>query len=108
MWVKWNPPGEDWWKLNSNGAYAGNPGPMAAAALGIKLAKDLLCNKIVVESDSLIAVKLLTDDNVSFSHSLGVLINFCKSTLRDFTAVKIQHTLKEGNYCKTPPRAPLI
>jgi len=30
-WVRWNPPIEGWWKVNTDGASKGNPGPSSAA-----------------------------------------------------------------------------
>ncbi|KAF7834195.1 uncharacterized protein G2W53_009054 [Senna tora] len=33
-----------------------------AIALGIRLAKNLSCDKLIIESDSAVAIKLLTDD----------------------------------------------
>ncbi|KAF7805417.1 reverse transcriptase [Senna tora] len=70
-----------------------------AIALGIKLAKDLACERLVVESDSLYAVNLITDNNICVSHALGPLTQFCRSTLRDFSDVQIRHTFREGNSC---------
>ncbi|KAF7832197.1 reverse transcriptase [Senna tora] len=127
-WVKWVPPTEGWWKLNTDGSCLGNPGSMAAAgiirdyngnwvsgfskhlgfgnsfkaevwaiALGIKLAKDLQCGKLIVKSDSLTAINLISDGNLSLSHAMGALIQFCRSTLRAFSEFQICHTLREGN-----------
>ncbi|KAF7844680.1 putative ribonuclease H-like domain-containing protein [Senna tora] len=69
---------------------------MWAVALGFKLAKDMFCDKLVVESDSMIVIKLFTVDDVCVSH-VGVLIHYCMSILRDIMIVRIQHTLREGN-----------
>ncbi|KAF7820707.1 reverse transcriptase [Senna tora] len=72
---------------------------LCAIALGIKLAKDLACRKLVVESDSLSAVKLLFENYSCNSHTSGALIQFCRSTLPDFSEVQVCHTLREGNMC---------
>ncbi|KAF7832302.1 putative ribonuclease h protein [Senna tora] len=72
---------------------------MWALALGIKLAKDLACERLVVESDSMSTVNMLSDQNTCISHALGALIHYCRSILRDFSDVQIRHTFREGNMC---------
>ncbi|KAF7808740.1 putative ribonuclease H-like domain-containing protein [Senna tora] len=73
-----------------------------AIALGIRLVKDLSCDKLIIESDSLVAIELLTDDFDYKSHVLGALINFCISTVRDFMEFHISHTFREGvHYVRT-------
>ncbi|KAF7804482.1 Ribonuclease H protein [Senna tora] len=104
IWVKWTAPSEGWWKLNIDGACAGNLGKMAAAGVfrdsnGVSMAKDLACEKLIIESDSLVAIKLLTDDFDYKSHVLGALIHFCRSIVRDFTEFQINHVFREGNCC---------
>ncbi|KAF7812327.1 reverse transcriptase [Senna tora] len=130
VWVKWTAPSEGWWKLNTDGACAGNPSKMAAAgvirdsygnwirgfskclglgnslkaelwaiALGMSMAKDLSCDKLIIESDSLVAIKLITADYDYKSLVLGALIHFCRLTVRDFMEVQINHIFREGNFC---------
>ncbi|KAF7828542.1 reverse transcriptase [Senna tora] len=70
-----------------------------AIIVGLKLAMNLNCHYLCVESDSLLAVNLLNDSNVSTSHHLYNLINWCRSILSRFTEVKIIHSFREGNSC---------
>ncbi|KAF7838660.1 reverse transcriptase [Senna tora] len=70
-----------------------------ALALGLNLAKELACKKLVVESDSMSGIKLLTDHTTCASHASGALIHYCRSILRDFSDVQIRHTFREGNAC---------
>ncbi|KAF7821833.1 reverse transcriptase [Senna tora] len=128
--VKWSPPSFGWWKLNSDGACSGNPGPFAIGGLirdhmgnwvkgflgfvgqgialkaelwaifsGTKLAFDLGCNCLWIETDSLLACNLLLDTALSNLHEHWNLISSCRSVLQRFSEVKLSHTFREGNQC---------
>ncbi|PRQ19701.1 putative ribonuclease H [Rosa chinensis] len=63
---------------------------------GLKLATDLQVNKIEIESDSAILIKLIVEGCES-SHPLGSILNSCKSLLNGFEDVKIKHIFRESN-----------
>ncbi|KAF7834213.1 reverse transcriptase [Senna tora] len=128
--VKWNPPKFSWWKLNSDGACLGNPGPFAIGGIirdhmgnwvkgfsgfvgqgtalkaelwaivrGSNLALDLGYNFLWIETDSLLACKLLLDTTLTNLHEHWNLISSCRSTLQRFSHFKVSHTFREGKQC---------
>ncbi|KAF7819529.1 reverse transcriptase [Senna tora] len=129
IWVKWTAPSEGWWNntdgacagnpgkmaaagviRDCNGNWIqgfskclgfGNSlkAEIWAIVLGVSMAKDLACEKLIIESDSLVAIKLLTVDFDYKSHVLGALIHFCRSIVQDFTEFQINHVFREGNCC---------
>ncbi|KAF7827683.1 reverse transcriptase [Senna tora] len=128
--VQWTPPLEGWWKLNSDGACSGNPGPFAIGGIirnqygnwisgfsgfigfgsalkaelwvisnGIKLASDLGCTQLWIETDSLLACNLLIDQSLSNLHEYWNIISFCRSYLQKFSSFRLSHTFRQGNQC---------
>ncbi|KAF7807213.1 putative ribonuclease H-like domain-containing protein [Senna tora] len=65
----------------------------------LKLAKHLLCTKILVETDSLTDVHLINNTNCSNLHHLSTLVCLCRAILSDFSEAKVLHVHREGNSC---------
>jgi len=64
---------------------------------GLQLAKDLNITHIVVETDSSLAVQLLTDPNTLSHHHLFSLIHNCRCFLQHFEEASIRHIFREAN-----------
>ncbi|KAF7818437.1 reverse transcriptase [Senna tora] len=66
---------------------------------GTKLAFDLGCKFLWIETDSLLACKLLLDSALTNLHEHWNLISSCRSILQKFSEFKVSHTFREGNQC---------
>ncbi|KAF7821907.1 reverse transcriptase [Senna tora] len=66
---------------------------------GLNLAKSLHCEKLIVETDSLSAVNLISQNVCGNLHYLSTLIHNCKATLSAFSEVELCHIHREGNAC---------
>ncbi|KAF7840958.1 reverse transcriptase [Senna tora] len=126
--VGWLPPPAGWWKINTDGSCQNNliggggvirdangnwvhgfnkwfgEGNSLMAELwaifeGLKLAKRLFCHNIMIETDSLTAVNLITSCENRNHNQFSTLVSICKATLSDFSDVKVVHVHREGNTC---------
>ncbi|KAF7842293.1 Ribonuclease H protein [Senna tora] len=92
-----------WWKLNTDGSCQGEGNSLMAELWaiieGLKLAKLLQCNNLIVESDSLAAMKLINSNDCGNLHQFSTLIRICRAILLDFSEVKVVHIYREGHAC---------
>lgn len=63
---------------------------------GVSLAWEKGCKKLILESESMVAVTLV-QEGVSESHHCGALVRAAREYLARPWEVKVVHTLREGN-----------
>lgn len=66
---------------------------------GVNLAIQHGCSNLIIESDCTYIIDLISNPSVHASHHYTSLINLCRSKLGELQQFKIQHTLREGNFC---------
>ncbi|GKU96985.1 hypothetical protein SLEP1_g10165 [Rubroshorea leprosula] len=93
--VGWSPPSPGFAKLNTDGSALTNP-ELWAIGDGLEIAAGKGIFKIIVETDSKVAVLLIESTDTTL-HSLGTLISDCRLLLRLFTDARISHIYREAN-----------
>ncbi|GKU93693.1 hypothetical protein SLEP1_g7267 [Rubroshorea leprosula] len=91
----WKPPPIDVIKLNTDGAASTSSG-QAGAGDGLSFAVARGFTKIIVETDSKVAVTLLNSDRNSF-HPFATLLDDCRALLRQPPEVQLRHIYREAN-----------
>lgn len=66
---------------------------------GIDLALHLGCVALIIESDCNYVIDLISNASDSTTHHYSPLIIQCRSKLGRIQQYKLQHTVKEGNFC---------
>ncbi|KAF7814603.1 reverse transcriptase [Senna tora] len=66
---------------------------------GLNLAKHLGCIRIIVETDSSVAVNLINSKECGNLNHFAALISVCRASLLDFSEAKVVHAHREGNAC---------
>lgn len=64
---------------------------------GLKLAVQLQCEKLMIESDSKVAVELIQHSEVHF-HMYGQVIFDCRSFLQQIPHTKMKHIHRDSNF----------
>ena len=65
--------------------------------IGLKMTNDLQIKKLLIESDSAIAVNLLMSADIDL-HPLATIIRNCHGLMKLFDSCQIQHVYRECNY----------
>ncbi|GKV18865.1 hypothetical protein SLEP1_g29190 [Rubroshorea leprosula] len=89
-WVRWMPPMEGWYKLNSDGSFN------VTSNSGLKLCKSLGIARVVAEMDSLVAVRFIIEKREPDNLSAAILMDI-RSLMSEFEECILQHVLREGN-----------
>ncbi|KAF7811300.1 reverse transcriptase [Senna tora] len=128
--VKWKPPPDGGFKLNTDSSRLSDTGFIAAGGVirdslgnwmkgfnfflgigdiitaelwaifrGLKLTEDFGYSPFLIDSDSLTAVTLIKNLNISTSHSYFPLIHACRSLLERQPHTSLNHTFCEANSC---------
>lgn len=63
------------------------------------MTKQLICKKLIIESNCLITINLLNDDKTPDSHNLLPFIKHCRLSFKEFHLTKVLHVHKEENAC---------
>ncbi|GKU94838.1 hypothetical protein SLEP1_g8273 [Rubroshorea leprosula] len=85
-WVAWKPPPTGWYKLNTDGALSHVTCLATAVEKGFVLAKCWVLRKLVMEMDSMVAFRLLTEDRVPGGPVSSIIVDII-GLLRTFPAL---------------------
>ncbi|KAF7840012.1 reverse transcriptase [Senna tora] len=99
--INWNPPTVGWWKLNSDGACSGNPGPFAIGGI----IRDHFGNWVkgfsgYVGHGTALKAELwaiFCGINLALEQDCNFL--WIEYSLQKFSNFKVSHTFREGNQC---------
>ena len=109
-------PTVNWYKLNTNGSFLGNPGKARGGLVcaigstssvivelwalrdGLSLFNQFHIQSLNIELDASIIINLLCNNN-RFSRTLSPLIDDCRVLLIRILHHKIQHCIQEANRC---------
>ncbi|MBA0571541.1 hypothetical protein Golob_001925 [Gossypium lobatum] len=91
--VRWHPPPQGWFKLNTNGFALSNPGNGWVAFV-----KDLNIRNIIVELDAIVLTAYIKNDTIT-NPLLFSLVHECRTIISQFERHKFQHTFREDNRC---------